>query len=253
MREKTTLWCVTRDLHFMISGPQARANLQTGYCPVFEPKIEQAGEVKMSEVEELKVEELKVEELKVEEPKVEKPPAEFFVDRSFNAEPVRHFHRWEKKSGEYCGVQHTRTGNPPADRAYEYEEYTPPARPDPDGWYILNLPGRGWRVREKRENRAIARGSASYSDWNKSYVVARLPEIIWHDPRPEPPVEDPKFEDDTWFEGGLTLQFTAELADRIRAATPDFSAADHCDFIVEAIEKHAIRFDGGKYYRGPEK
>jgi len=127
-----------------------------------------------------------VEEPKVEEPKVEKPPAEFFVDRSFNAEPVRHFHRWEKKSGEYCGTQHTRTGNPPADRAYDYEEYTPPARPDPDGWYLLNKPGQGWCVKRKEGSRTYGHGGATYTPWDPEQVVAYLPGIQWKDDREVP-------------------------------------------------------------------
>lgn len=114
------------------------------------------------------------------EPKVEEP------EKPKN-EPARYFHSWRKNTGAYSGAFTTHNGKTPASTSYDYEEYEPPKRPEPDGWYYLDL-GQGYSVvREKRETKAYDHAGNSKGEWAQyKKVIARIPEIIWLDGREVP-------------------------------------------------------------------
>lgn len=97
---------------------------------------------------------------------------------------MRHFHSWDKKTGEYAGTVDACTGNEPVDKYYDYEEYEAPSH-EVDGWYIVNFRSAENKIiREKRgEDIYETEGNKTEHPWSEYRVVARIPEIIWLDGR----------------------------------------------------------------------
>ena len=96
---------------------------------------------------------------------------------------TRYYHRWDTKTGAYCGTTTTRTGGVPVDSSYQYEEYTPPKRPEPDGWYVVTSVAGFDRIVNKRGNDVydLDGDKVDSHTWDELTVLSKRIDIIWLD------------------------------------------------------------------------
>lgn len=106
---------------------------------------------------------------------------------NLKADPLqaRHFHLWSRETGKYSGTTSTFTGDSPVAKHYDFEEYKPPKRPDPDGWYVVKHEGASpiFLCRKKGDDAVYLDGQVSDCKWHEYNVLARVPEVDWFDDR----------------------------------------------------------------------
>ena len=97
--------------------------------------------------------------------------------------PQKHFHRWMKKTGVYVGTATTTTGAPPVDNlVHDYEEFEPPPRKDPDGWYVIRHRANGSLRQFARKDGPTIRditGKVISEYWCDYTVEAYIPHVEW--------------------------------------------------------------------------
>lgn len=122
------------------------------------------------------------------EPKKGHEPLVASTDTNGESEATRYFHSWDKKTGEYTGTVETDgAGDVGLSKYYDYEEYEPPKRPDPDGWHVVKHEEMSqiFLGRKSGDSLIYLDGHVSDCKWSEYKVLARVPEVDWMDGREE--------------------------------------------------------------------
>lgn len=101
------------------------------------------------------------------------------------------YHRWGKKTREYCGTIKYRLGGEacePKSDVYQYEEYTPPPYPYKDGYYVvstINEPQKRHIVRKEGDKALHLRKGLPNLHWGDCTVIAEVEGLNWIGDKPD--------------------------------------------------------------------
>ena len=101
-----------------------------------------------------------------------------------------HYHTWCRQTRGYRGTysQYEKDESCEDPTRYIYEEYEPPPCPDPDGYYVVNIPGKSRPerhiVRKEGNDLFYLTGASLSVPWIDCLVVAEVPEVVWCQGKP---------------------------------------------------------------------